>query len=85
MPAHSSGAASSQPDAVGDLSDEVVLDDDLRGCSRRRSAPVVLAAVVGLARRPSAVLLLAGPAVSHSPQESTMQPTPTRSPARRTC
>ena len=80
MPAHSSGAAASKSSDSGTRSDEVLVDDDVGRVAALGDGAVAVDAAVGLGVAVEAVLLLAGRQFSHSRQELTMQPTPTRSP-----
>ena len=80
MPAHSSGAATSSWMPSGMLTHEVLGHDDVGGVAALGDGAVAVDGAVGAGRSLQAVLLVAVWQLAHSPQELTMQPTPTRSP-----
>ena len=84
MPAHSSGAAAGEIELVRQPQHEVLVDHDAVRNSRRRCcrAGALLRAVVGARRSRSRSIAPGLPgSCGQVRQESTMQPTPARSPA----
>ena len=67
-------------DALGHAQDVVGVDDDVGGVAALGGGAVAVGGGVGADHAVQAVLLVAARQLAHSPQELTMQPTPTRSP-----
>ena len=69
MPAHSSGAASVEGDALGDRRTKFSVDHDVGGVAALGAVPSRSFGAVGIDVALEAVLLVAGRQLAHSPQE----------------